>query len=82
VVIYKLFSNKSQQFEQSLLCTTMETIIAKNKETKKYENPFDDFFYRELDVIHSLTLKVINFFFFINLKLISCLCTECVFRNT
>lgn len=61
-MICKLLSNKSKQFEQSL-CTTIETVIAKNEETKKYENPFDDFFYQQLDVINSLSLKVIEYSF-------------------
>lgn len=40
----------------------MEMIIAKNEQNKKYENPFNDFFYQELDMINSLSLKVIEHF--------------------
>lgn len=36
----------------------MGSIIDQNEQTKKYENPFDDFFYQELDMINSLSLKV------------------------
>lgn len=58
----RLFSGDSKS-EWLLLCETMEMIIAKNEQNKKYENPFNDFFYQKLDVINSLSLKVIKHFF-------------------
>lgn len=39
----------------------MEITIKNNEQTKKFENPFQDFFYQELDVINSLSLKVLIF---------------------
>jgi len=56
--MFKLFSNNPEEDEWSLLCESMGNIINQNEQTKKYENPFDDFFYQELDMIHSLSLKV------------------------
>jgi len=37
---------------------TIGSIIDENEQTKKYENPFHDFFYEELDMINSLSIKV------------------------
>lgn len=59
VAICKLLSGDSES-EWLLLRETMEMIIAKNEQNKKYENPFNDFFYQELDMINSLSLKVIK----------------------
>jgi len=56
--MFKLCSNNPEEDEWSLLCESMGNIINQNEQTKKYENPFDDFFYQELDMIHSLSLKV------------------------
>lgn len=55
-----LSNNNYHKSEWLLLCETMKNIIANNEQNKKYENPFNDFFYRELDVINSLSLKVSN----------------------
>lgn len=41
----------------------MANTIAMNEQTKKYENPFNDFFYQELNVINSLSFKVGNYIF-------------------
>ncbi|XP_026813113.1 uncharacterized protein LOC113553786 isoform X2 [Rhopalosiphum maidis] len=55
--IFRLCSNNPEENEWSLLCESMGNIIDQNEQTKKYENPFDDFFYQELDMINSLSLK-------------------------
>lgn len=61
----KILPCNSEDSEWSLLWDTMYNIIAKNEQTKKYENPFHDFFYQELDMTNSLCLKVTKLFLFI-----------------
>jgi len=56
--IFRLCSNNPAENEWSLLCETMASIIDQNEQTKKYDNPFHDFFYQELDMINSLSIKV------------------------
>lgn len=55
--IVRLCSNNSEENEWPLLYETMGSIINQNEQTKKYENPFHDFFYQELDMINSLSIK-------------------------
>jgi hypothetical protein len=55
----KIFSCYPKESDWFLLCVSMKNIITTNEQTKKYENPFNDFFYQELDMINSLSLKVI-----------------------
>ncbi|CAI6364590.1 unnamed protein product [Macrosiphum euphorbiae] len=55
--IFRLCSNNPAENEWSLLCETMGSIIDQNEQTKKYDNPFNDFFYQELDMINSLSIK-------------------------
>lgn len=61
--VFRLCSNNPEENEWSLLCKTMGSIIDQNEQTKKYENPFHDFFYQELDMINSLSIKVIKLCF-------------------
>jgi len=56
--IVSLYSNNPAENEWSLLCETMESIMNQNEQTKKYDNPFHDFFFKELDMINSLSIKV------------------------
>ncbi|XP_025411148.1 probable methyltransferase TARBP1 isoform X2 [Sipha flava] len=53
----KIFSCYPKESDWFLLCVSMKNIITTNEQTKKYENPFNDFFYQELDMINSLSLK-------------------------
>jgi len=58
VTICRLFPCNSGESEWSLIRETVENVIAKNEQTKKHENPFNDFFY-QLDMVNYLSLKVI-----------------------
>lgn len=62
----KLFPCDSEDSEWPLVWKTMYNIIAKYEQTKKYENPFNDFFYQELNMINSLCLKVIILFYYLS----------------
>ncbi|VVC45484.1 Alpha/beta knot methyltransferases,tRNA/rRNA methyltransferase, SpoU type,Armadillo-like helical,tRNA [Cinara cedri] len=55
--ICKLFSDSSEETKWPLLCEAISNIISENEQTKKYENPFHDFFYQNLDMFNSLSLK-------------------------
>lgn len=55
---FRLCSDDPEEIEWSLLRETIGSIIDENEQTKKYENPFHDFFYEELDMINSLSIKV------------------------
>ncbi|XP_050526806.1 probable methyltransferase TARBP1 isoform X2 [Daktulosphaira vitifoliae] len=41
----------------TILSESIEKVIFENEQAKKYDNPFKDFFYQNLDVLKSLSLK-------------------------
>ncbi|XP_050428681.1 uncharacterized protein LOC126838365 [Adelges cooleyi] len=53
--VCKLCSNKSNEW--SIVCKAMEKTMVENEQTKNYENPFKDFFFQNVDMLNSLSLK-------------------------